>query len=86
MNLIFQTKRTFDWTSHICTQNFWSVVFFEMYRKIRVFSEMLVFGIRGNLLGLGCLNTILALVFALYGWNTWKFHLNCKLILKNTCF
>ena len=30
-----------------------------MYRKARVFSEMLVSGIRGNLLGFGFLNTIL---------------------------
>ena len=30
---------------------------FETYRQIRVFSEMLVSGIRGNLLGLRCPNT-----------------------------
>ena len=53
-----------------------------MYRKTRVFSEMLVSGIRGNLLGFGFLNTILELVFASYGWNVWKFHFNCKLILE----
>ena len=39
---------------------------FEMYRKTRVFSEMLVSGIRGNLLVFGFLNTILELVFASY--------------------
>ena len=54
-----------------------------MYRKIWTFSEMIVSGIRDSLLGLGCLNTILALVFALYGWNARKFHLDCKLILEN---
>ena len=53
-----------------------------MYRKTRVFSEMLVSGIRGNLLGFGFLNTILELVFASYGWNVWKFHFNCKIILE----
>ena len=42
---------------------------FEMYRKTRVTSEMLVSGIRGNLLGFGFLNAILELVFASYGWN-----------------
>ena len=44
---------------------------------------MLVSGIRGSLLGLGVLNIMLALFFALYGWNAWKFHLDCKPILKN---
>ena len=44
---------------------------------------MLVSGFGDNLLGLGSLNTIPALVFALYGWNASKFDLDCKLILKN---
>ena len=40
---------------------------FEIDRKIRLYSEMLVYGSRGNLLGLGCLNIIRVLIFALHG-------------------
>ena len=36
---------------------------FEMHRKIRAFSKMLVSGIIGSLLGLGCLNAMLGFCF-----------------------
>ena len=36
-----------------------------------------------SLLGLGCVNTILTLAFALYEWNAWKCYFDCKIILKN---
>ena len=82
IRLIFQTKCIFDWIfvslHDFFNPNLLVCCIFEMYRKIRVFSEMLMSGIRGILLGLECLNTILALVFILYGLNAWKFHLDCN--------
>ena len=65
------------------TQIFCSVVFLKCTAKHGYVLEMLLSGTRANLFCLGYLIMILDMVFASYGWNAWKFDLDCKLILKN---